>query len=202
MPNYQNGKIYTLRTHNNPDLIYVGSTTQTLAKRKIQHKSACKNESMNNVSSKKIIEAGNYYIELVEKYPCESKEELFEREAYYIRKIKCVNKVILCRTRNEYLQDNKDKISKQQKEYRERNMNKIKEYRKKYNEENKDEKSKANKIYREKNKEKINLKYREKDTCDCGSIGTVWNKTRHERTKKHKKYIESLKIVNENANEE
>ena len=38
MPNYQNGKVYSIRSHSRPDLVYVGSTTQPLSKRFGGHK--------------------------------------------------------------------------------------------------------------------------------------------------------------------
>ena len=42
MPNYKNGKIYSIRCYNNDTLIYVGSTTQMLAKRWYKHKTKTK----------------------------------------------------------------------------------------------------------------------------------------------------------------
>ena len=47
-------------------------------------------------------------------------------------------------------------------------------------------------IYREKNKEKINEKGKEKITCDCGSEVRKKDIRRHEKTKKHIAYMESL----------
>ena len=38
MPNYADGKIYTIRNRNDTTLIYVGSTTQPLYKRFYSHK--------------------------------------------------------------------------------------------------------------------------------------------------------------------
>jgi hypothetical protein len=42
MPDYSNGKIYTVRCSNDPKLIYVGSTTQSLSKRWGNHKAMWK----------------------------------------------------------------------------------------------------------------------------------------------------------------
>ena len=42
MVNYQNGKIYVLRSHKTDD-IYIGSTTQSLYKRFYEHKKRYKN---------------------------------------------------------------------------------------------------------------------------------------------------------------
>ena len=45
MPNYQDGKIYTIRCRNDDSLIYVGSTTQMLCKRFQSHK--CNKTNLN-----------------------------------------------------------------------------------------------------------------------------------------------------------
>ena len=69
-----------------------------------------------------------------------------------------------------------DKTEKRQlyfKEYRNNNKEKIK---KRY----------------EKNKEKYNKQKIQKINCQCGSIISKCNKSYHEKTKKHLKYIENL----------
>ena len=38
MPDYQNGKIYSIRCYNNTSLIYIGSTCQQLSRRFTDHK--------------------------------------------------------------------------------------------------------------------------------------------------------------------
>ena len=67
-PNYQNGKVYAIRSHST-DKIYIGSTTQLLFKRLSGHVADYKRNHI--VSSRKIIELGDYYIELLCDYPCE-----------------------------------------------------------------------------------------------------------------------------------
>ena len=44
MPDYSNGKIYTIRNRNDDTKIYVGSTSQPLYKRFHQHKKDSKKE--------------------------------------------------------------------------------------------------------------------------------------------------------------
>jgi hypothetical protein len=87
MPNYQNGKIYSIRSRSNLDLVYVGSTTQPLSKRFGGHK-----RQSNKTSSKHIINLGDGYIELIENFSCNSKEELLKREGEIMRSMDCVNK--------------------------------------------------------------------------------------------------------------
>ena len=71
MPNYQNGKIYSIRSYLRPDLVYIGSTVQSLAVRFGGHKS-----KSNTCSSKEIVALGDAYIELIEEYPCENRIQL------------------------------------------------------------------------------------------------------------------------------
>ena len=53
MPNYSNGKIYTIRYRNDDNLIYVGSTTQMLCRRFQKHK------NQYNISLNKYITENN-----------------------------------------------------------------------------------------------------------------------------------------------
>ena len=135
---YINGKIYVIRNHIN-DLVYVGSTTQSLSKRFSWHKS-----NRNCKKNKKYIiyqsfdELGieNFYIEIVELYPCSCKEELCKREGQYIRKFDSYkngyNMRIAGRTQKEYNQENQEKIKEQKKIYREANKEYFINYHKKY----------------------------------------------------------------------
>ena len=93
MPDYSNGKIYTIRCKTDNDKIYVGSTTQPLHKRFYGHKRDSKNERFKNI--KLYIEINNdwdnWYIELYEIYPCSNKEELCKKEGEIIRLIGTLN---------------------------------------------------------------------------------------------------------------
>jgi hypothetical protein len=175
MPNYSKSKIYKLTSSNSND-IYIGSTIQKLSIRKAHHISVYKGYLLNKghyVTSFKIIEnGGDIDICLLEEYPCNNKEQLHQRERFYIEKNNCVNKVIPTRTNKEYYvvnnkkikedvsryrELNKDKKKEADKIYRELNKDKIKQYKKEYYELelNKDKKKEADKIYRELNKDKI-----------------------------------------------
>ena len=94
MVNYQNGKIYTIRCLNT-NKCYVGSTTKDLlCKRLAEHVAAFKNWKINKkgfVSSIFIIKEGNYIIELLEHFPCSSRNELTTRERFHIKKTDCIN---------------------------------------------------------------------------------------------------------------
>ena len=112
MVNYQNGKIYTLKSPN-CDKYYIGSTTQLLCKRKQKHITQSKiNNNDRKTTSKIIVDAGDCFIQLLESFPCNTKEELLKREGELIRQYKneLVNVRIEGRTSKEYIDDNKQKI--------------------------------------------------------------------------------------------
>ena len=74
MNKYQEAKIYAIKSHLT-DKIYIGSTIKKLNYRMNTHK-----HWSNTCSSKEIINHGDAYIELIELYPCNNKEELHKRE--------------------------------------------------------------------------------------------------------------------------
>lgn len=130
---YKNGKIYTIRSHLT-EKFYIGATTQALCKRMDGHRSNFKtyyeNSNKSYVSSYEIIKLGDAYMELLEIYPCETKEQLKRREGELIRQYKqtLVNKVIAGRTNKEWKEENKERMKNIRKIYREKNKDKIKEY--------------------------------------------------------------------------
>ena len=182
--NYENGKIYVIRNYCN-DLVYIGSTTQSLSKRFSWHKASMKYKKIQLYEAFEKLGIYNFYIELLELCPCSCKEELCKKEGYYIRKFDSYkngyNMRIEGRTRKEYGKEyrevNKEKIKEQTKQYYEKNKEKIKEYRK----DTKENKKKYD-------KERRKLKYQ----CECGSIVSLADKSKHFLTKKHLKYIENL----------
>jgi len=217
MPNYQNGKIYCIRSFKTDD-IYIGSTTQPLCKRIDGHRQDYKqwiNGSKKYCTSVELIKYGDAYIELIKPYPCNSKEELKREEGIYQREMDCVNKRKESRTPEEkkeydkqWYEDNKEKIKQLQKEYR--SIPEIKEKYKQYSRDyekrdyviqarkekkedpniikhKKEYMKKFSKEYYEKNKQKLH----EKITCVCGSITSQHHTKRHERTQKHIQFIQS-----------
>jgi adenylate kinase family enzyme len=197
MVNYANGKIYKIEPlidHDEGD-IYIGSTTkELLCQRMDTHRKdykLWKNEKRGKVTSFDIFDKyglENCVITLLETVNANSKDELYTRERYYIKSLKCVNKVIPMRTNKEYYNDNKIKIVEKHNQYYEDNKIKIVERHNQYNEENKDKLIEYNKQYYKINKEKREIKF----TCDCGSVCRISDKQRHSRSSKHIKYIESL----------
>ena len=200
MPNYQNGKIYSIRSRSRLELVYIGSTTRPLSERFTEHK-------CNGHLGKQIIDLGDAYIELVEEFKCENKEQLNRREGEIQRSIGCVNQNIAGRTQTEWRKDNpdvcknysdnwkrnnpekykeirrkrqdthKEDIIAYQKQYNKDNKDKIASLKKQYNKDNKDKIATRRKQYKLENKDKIasqNKQYieskKETRTCLCGSI--------------------------------
>ena len=153
--NYTKAKIYKLTTPHNIDLVYYGSTVNPLYKRKGCHKSLSK-KNINNCTSKLLFELGidDVIITLVENVNCNTKEELLQRERFYIENNNCVNKRIPSRNKTEYYDDNKDKVIEYVKDYYKNNKDKLLDYQKEYKDENKEYIKEKDKEYRNKNKDK------------------------------------------------
>ena len=127
---YQKSKIYKLWSPSK-NIVYIGSTTETLAQRLAKHKNHYKRYNNDNtkkfVSSFLILDCEDYKIELLEEYACNNRQQLDKKEGEYIRNNECVNKNIAGRTDKEYRIDNTDKIKEQQKEWYIANVDKVKE---------------------------------------------------------------------------
>ena len=108
--NFQNGKIYCIRNEVNDD-IYVGSTTQPLSKRMVKHRCEAKQrpENMKITSMMNLWGIENFYIELLEEYPCDNIEQLNKKEGEWIRKLGTLNSKIQGRTHAEYYKEVKEK---------------------------------------------------------------------------------------------
>ena len=164
MPNYQNGKIYAIRSHQT-DKIYVGSTCKKYLSGRMsghlcEYKRYLDADKFTGSVSYEILTHGDAYIELLESYPCDTKDELLSREGHYIRTLDCVNKNIAGRTAKQYNEDNRDKLKKQRKEYEKKNRVKICDQKKKWVKDNIERigpiVKEYQKGYRVDNKEKLN----------------------------------------------
>ena len=132
MANYQNAKIYKLWSPSK-NLVYYGSTTQTLTERLSKHLHNYKNNK--NIASELVLKSPDYKIELLEHYPCNNRQELCKKEGEYIKANECVNKHIAGRTMKEYYKDNIENY----KQYNKNNKERIKQYYKEYYKRSKNE---------------------------------------------------------------
>lgn len=166
MNEYANGKIYRLLCR---ELVYYGSTIQTLKERLFAHKGLG-----NNCSSKILFELEDEVkIELVEEYPCNSKRELELREQYYISNFECINfqnAFLTTEERKKYMEifckdyylKNSEIIKNRSNVYYNMNKEEISKKSKEKYKENKEEISKRRKEKYQANKDEINKKRRDK----------------------------------------
>jgi len=199
----QHGKIYKIVCNITND-VYIGSTCSTIEDRLKTH-----HLKSNRAVSKLILARGDYYIALIEDYPCKTKLQLLWRERHYYDTVDCINLNPPITTADEakankkkYRDEHKEQIRILNKQYRADNVEKIAAVKTKWQQDNKEAISANRKIYRENNAEAIKLKkaadYQKlkaqgfiNTTCLCG--GTYNNrggsKTRHEATKKHLNWV-------------
>ena len=147
---YANGKIYKI-VCNITGEVYIGSSTQPLAKRLSLHKN-----KKNPCRSKQIIDRGDYVIVLIEAFPCANKSELFQRERYHFDLIPNINRQRPFVTEDERIELHKACLEA----YYETNNELILTKKKAYNETNKEVISTQKKAHYEANKDAILIKRR------------------------------------------
>jgi hypothetical protein len=188
---YKNGKIYKISNIVN-DLVYIGSTTQSLSRRMSYHRSSInvKSKSTSRLYTEmREIGCDNFFIELLENFPCDTKEELHAREMYYIRDYDSLNnglnkycsiidtiRLTQCKMKNRennkiWYKNNEDYAKNKHKEWYQNNNEYVKA---KHHE------------YREKNKQKIKDYRNELITCDVCHIQIIRDSYhKHKKSKKH-----------------
>ena len=201
---FQNGKIYTIRSHQT-NRYYIGSTNQlTLSQRLGKHRSNYKEylkDNTNYTSSYEILQHTDHYIELLELYPCNTKAELYRREGELIRQFKSdlVNICIAGRTSKEHYNDNKEYYKQyiinsaiRIAEYKVNNKEQMAEYNKQYRVNNIEYLLEYHNQYKLNNKEKIAEQKKQPYICECGSTITNNVKQRHMKSTKHINLIQQL----------
>lgn len=178
---YNRGKVYKIVSPST-DLVYIGSTIQPLHKRLCEHRNKYKQflkGTYRNVTSFEIVKYGDAEIYLIELCDCNSKMELERCERSHIESIECVNKHIPGRTREEYYNDNKEKIC----EYKKQHNIDHPEIKKQYYIDNKDKiKKKSKQRYIDNKEIKI--------ICNiCNKLTNKYNLKRHQRSQSCKSYI-------------
>jgi len=162
MSYYSKSVIYMIKKKDDDDNenVYIGST-KNFRKRKWEHKNRCNNPNSKGYNLKlyQYIRENGGWDEfnkiVIEKYPCNSKEELVKREDEIMCEIKSnLNNIRAKRSIKEYRIDNLDKIKEQSKKNYENNKDKINERNREYYQNNKEKVAEQIKKYREDNKEK------------------------------------------------
>jgi hypothetical protein len=199
---------------------YIGST-QNITTRKYYHKRACnnQNDSHHNLKVYQMIRANggwdNWNFIVIEEIKECSKVQAHIREEYHRQEVKANMNSICCFSgvtdystieeyKKKYREVNKEQLKLYFQQYREDNIEKIKLQKKQYRDDNKEEIKLHKQQYYENNKQKIQ-QYREDNkehikeykaqryTCECGSVFSHDQKSRHFKTKKHKNYLANLK---------
>ena len=160
--NYQEGKIYKLYNTVTDD-IYVGSTTRKLCEGVTDHGKCVNNKTKKD---RPLYQAfrdhgiEHFFIELIEKCPCNDIDELRKKEGEWVRQLKPhLNMTIAGRSCKDYYNDNKEHIAIIKKQY--------------YND-NKDQQ----KAYKSK-----------EITCECGCMVARGSLLRYKRTKRHEQAL-------------
>lgn len=174
---------------------YIGHTTD-LVRRRNCHKSDCKNENQKNFNAHVYVfirqNGGweNWSLIPIEEYPCENVIQATIRERYWYKELKAtLNSNIPSRTKQEWTENNKNKIKEYKKEYNEKRKEYIKEYKQNHREKNKYEILEKERKYREANKKEIRERQREIINCICGACIQKSNLSRHLKTATHMKMI-------------
>jgi selenocysteine-specific translation elongation factor len=168
-------------------------------------------------SSFKVLEKDNYEYDTIDVVYFDTTYELRQHERPLIEGQICVNIQIPNRTtaewrkanpnhHAEWYQKNKEQHLKQKKEWYQKNKEQILKQTAEWYQKNKEQKSKQNADYYQKNKEqilkqiaeykqnnkeKISTKNKEKFNCECGGLYTYQNTSRHIKSKKHQKWVQS-----------
>ena len=171
MPDYSKGQIYKI-VDNGFNKCYIGSTVETLAQRMTKHRNHYK---MHKEGKRTYIHLFKLFDEFgvenckiywIEDYACNSKKELEAREGHHIQIIDCVNKRIEGRSKQQWNEDNIEKVREWKRQWEIDNWDYIKTTR------------------------SIEVK------CDCGAVVFKPQFNRHLKTKKHQQYLQSLEQSN------
>ena len=187
MSDYSKGRIYKVLNTVTDD-VYVGSTCSPLTKRFYEHKKTIgKRNYEHNKFYCKMQELGfdNFYIELVENYPCSTREELRAREGEWIRKISTLNKLIAGRDSKGYYDDNAENLRKKARTYRIQNPDKIKAQHKAYYDVNAENIKGRRRQCHAENKDKEREYKQQEWECECGLRVMLRSKCDHLRSKQH-----------------
>jgi hypothetical protein len=214
---YKNGRIYQILNKVNKD-VYVGSTCQPLSKRMAKHRMDMLSKTkLHRPLYTKMNQLGSdcFYIELLEEYPCESKEQLRKREGHYIRELGTLNTLQAGRTQKEWTVENKehvkehaheyyletkDKHAEKCKAYYEGHKPQIQEYHKDYYQTHKEEQSQKQKDRYQEKKEIIlerNRKYKEENKDKLKEHYLMNSEKNKARCKAYREKRKALKLAQE-----
>jgi len=192
MPDYSKSIIYTIKSK---DSVYVGSTCN-FRNRKYDHNKILhgKHYKNHNVKLYKTIRenGGEWDMKPYKQFPCENVTQLTIEEEKIRVELNADLNSHTCHGFDpdyykKYYIENKDKV----KQYQEDNKEHIKERKKQYRLNNIEDVKEKGKHHYEKNKEEICEKQKEKTICECGCEVRLNGLSRHKRSAKHIKLMET-----------
>ena len=216
---YSQAKVYKITNDFNND-VWIGATCDSLVKKFSVHKADANRKFRKDCLIEKLIRENGFdrfRIQLIEDYPCEDLYQLRQRQGYYIRELKAINKYA---DGKDYYEKNKEHVNECYKEYIQKPevKERIKEYRKEYRQKpevkerkqeyyNKPEVKEKQKEYHKNYDQKPEVKERNNNRksqivlCECGCSLRSDSISRHKKTKIHLNLLsQKMKTTQKNKN--
>ena len=167
---YQRGKIYSMTGDDGH--YYIGSTTMSLTDRFHHHKEFSKAHDTRVYEYCKRVGWKNITIELLEDYPCNSSEELREREEYHLAPVRedplCLNTIRAFLTPEvrkmavkQYYEENREQLVYYQEVYREEHPDRVAAYQASYKASHRKELAEKQRAYAKEHQEELSIKQKE-----------------------------------------
>ena len=201
MPDYSKGKIYKI-VSDDPNItdVYIGSTTSTLSKRFVCHKSKFINKT-GYCSSQKLFALYGvelFHIELIENYPCKNITELRIREQHHLDTTECINEARAYTSKEQRTANKKYYGEQFRKLFPEKKALKNKLYQQEHPEQYKAYQHQYRQEHEEELKAYFKARYEQKKNteviCECGCVSNLQNIKRHRKSKKHAELMANLHL--------
>lgn len=167
---YRCGKIYSMRGEDGH--YYIGSTTMSLTDRFRHHKEFSKTHDTRVYEYCKRVGWKNITMELLEQYPCDSSEELHEREEYHLAPVRedplCLNTIRAFLTPEvrkmavkQYYKENREQLVSYQEIYRKEHPDRVAAFQAAYKASRRKELSEKQRSYVKEHQEEVRIKQKE-----------------------------------------
>lgn len=105
MPDYKNGRIYRIVSPSLPDKVYIGSCSHKWLSQRWANHLCDYRHNRNYTSAWELLDMGDAKLELIENFPCNTKDELRDRENYWMDTIPNVINKRRAKTTHEELKE-------------------------------------------------------------------------------------------------
>jgi hypothetical protein len=181
------GRIYQI-LNDDASIVYVGSTTDPLKTRWINHKSGAKGQLKGKYRNLAIYQHSNelgvdqFKLELIKEYDVVDVKHLRAIEQLWINKVKCINKQSCFMPISKKARD---------KLYGDAHRAKLNAKSLEHYDANHEANLATRTAYRVANRDQLNAKKKEKIECECGVSYTRSHKARHLSTARHQASLQS-----------